>query len=193
MSKIIKAMELADITRTFKDVRDLVVLTTDRLDSLGEYTLRANLRKKKIRLKTVKNSLCRKVFKELNLSVPDDSPVWAKQSVIAFGAGSIAELSREIEGELKNPKNAGLYREKGKDKVTIKGAVADGQSVTFQQALKMPTRQEVISQIVGMLLSPGSQIAGCLVGVGSQIASQVEKISEKTEEAAPAAAAEIAV
>ena len=189
MSKIIKAMELADITRTFKDVRDLVVLTTDRLDSLGEYTLRANLRKKKIRLKTVKNSLCRKVFKELNISVPDDSPVWAKQSVIAFGAGSIAELSREIEGELKNPKNAGLYREKGKDKVTIKGAVADGQSVTFQQALKMPTRQEVISQIVGMLLSPGSQIAGCLIGVGSQIASQVEKISEKTEEAAPAAAA----
>jgi large subunit ribosomal protein L10 len=186
MSKIIKAMELADITRAFQDVRDLVVLTTDRLDSLGEYTLRANLRKKKIRLKTVKNSLCRKVFKELNISIPDDSPVWAKQSVIAFGAGSIAELSREIDTELKNPKNAGLYKDKGKDKVTIKGAVADGQSVTFEQAKKMPTRQEVISQIVGMLLSPGSQVAGCLVGVGSQIASQVEKISEKTEEAAPA-------
>lgn len=191
MSKIIKAMELADITRAFQDVRDLVVLTTDRLDSLGEYTLRANLRKKKIRLKTVKNSLCRKVFKELNISIPDDSPVWAKQSVIAWGAGSIAELSREIESELRNPKNVGLYREKGKDKVTIKGAVADGQSVTFQQALKMPTRQEVISQLVGMILSPGAQLAGCLIGVGSQIASQIEKISEKTEEVAPAETAAV--
>ena len=187
MSKIIKAMELADITRTFENVRDLVVLTTDRLDSLGEHTLRANLRKKKIRLKTVKNTLCRKVFRELNISIPDDSPVWAKQSVIAWGAGSIAELSREIQGELKNPKNVGLYKDKGKEKVTIKGAVADGQSVTFQQALLMPTRQEVISQIVGMILSPGSQVAGCLVGIGSQIASQIEKISEKTEEVAPAA------
>jgi len=178
-------MELADITRTFQDVRDLVVLTTDRLDSLGEYTLRANLRKKKIRLKTVKNTLCRKGFRELNISVPDDSPVWARQSVIAWGAGSIAELSREIEGELKNPKNVGLYKDKGKEKVTIKGAVADGQSVTFQQALKMPTRQEVISTILGMILSPGSQVAGCLVGVGSQVANQIEQIGEKTEGAAP--------
>ena len=58
--------------------------------------------------------------------------------------------------------------------------------MTFKQAITMPTRQEVISQIVGMILSPGSQIAGCLVGIGSQVASQIEKISEKTEEAAPA-------
>src|SRR4051812_6437410 len=107
MSKVIKAMELSDLQQTFQDVRDLVVLTTDRLDSLGEYTLRANLRKKKIRLKVVKNSLCRKVFKDLNINVPDDSPVWGKQSVVAWGASSIAELSREIEGELRNPKLAG--------------------------------------------------------------------------------------
>jgi len=190
MSKIIKAMEMEDLRRTFQDVRDLVVLTTHQLDSLGEYTLRANLRKKKIRLKTVKNSLCRKVFKDLNINIPDDSPFWSKQSVIAWGSNSIAELSREIEGELRNPKNAGLYRNKDKERVSIKGAVADGQAVTFQQALKMPTRQEVIAQIVGMILSPGAQLAACLMGPGSQLASQVKQIGEKKDEepaATPAA------
>jgi len=189
MSKIIKAMELDDLKRTFQDVRDLVVMTTDRLGSLGEYTFRANLRKQKIRLKNVKNSLCRKVFKDLNINIPDDSPFWSRQSVVAWGANSIAELSRTIEAELRNPKNAGLYKNKDKDRIVIKGAVADGQAVTFQQALKMPTRQEVIAEIVGMLLSPGSQIASCLIGPASQIASQLKQIGEKSEEPAATPAA----
>jgi large subunit ribosomal protein L10 len=184
MSKVIKAMEIDDLKRTFQDVRDMVVLTTDRLDSLGEYTLRANLRKKKIRLKVVKNSLCRNVFKELNISVPDNSAVWSKQSVVAWGGSSIAELSREIERELKNPKLAGLYRDKAKgtERVSVKGAVADGQAVTFAQALKMPTRQEVIAEILGMILSPGSQLAACLMGPASQIASQLKTLGEPKEE-----------
>ena len=32
--------------------------------------------------------------------------------MLAWGGGSIAELSKEIDAELKNPKNAGLYKTK---------------------------------------------------------------------------------
>ncbi|MGL4554579.1 MAG: 50S ribosomal protein L10 [Gemmataceae bacterium] len=186
MSKQIKQMQMEDLRGTFKNVRDMVVLSLNRLTSAGEYTLRASLRKKGIKLKTVKNTLCRRVFKDFNFSVPDKSPYWSQMTVMAFGGSSISELSKEIDAELRNPKNAGLYKEKDKEKVIVKGAIADGSPVTFDQALKMPTRLELIAQILGMIQGPGAAIVGALTGVGNQIASQIQQISEKKEEGAPA-------
>jgi large subunit ribosomal protein L10 len=188
MSKVIKQMEMDAMKSTFGNVRDMVVLTTDKLSSQGEYTLRASLRKKGVRLKMVKNSLCRRVLKELKFNVPDKSDFWKKPTVLAWGGNSIAELSREVEAELKNPKNAGLYKEKDKEKVVIKGAIADGTPVPFDVAIKMPTREELISQIIGMFTSPGSAIAGVLVGVGNQIAGQVDAHSENLKKAEAGAA-----
>jgi len=194
MSKEIKQMEMATLTNTFKDVRDLVVLHVKGLNSLGEYTLRASLRKKKIRLQMVKNTLTRRVFAELGMNIDAKSPYWQDTTVLAWGASSIAELSRAVESELKNPKMTALY----KDKVTVKGAIADGLPVPFDLAVKMPTRLEAIGEVLACVLSPGAQIAGCLVSPGGQVAGQIQTISEKKEgegqgdgqgEAAPAATA----
>jgi large subunit ribosomal protein L10 len=183
MSKFIKQMEMEDMRRTFGNVRDMVLLTVEKLDAQGEYTFRTIMRKKNIRLKVVKNTLARKVFKELNFQVPDDSPYWQRPTMLAWGAGSIKELSKELDIELRRSKNAPMYREK----VKIKGAIAEGEPITFEEAVTRPTRLEVIGEIIGMILGPASSIAGCLVGPASQIASQIEKISEKKEEGAPAA------
>jgi ribosomal protein L10 len=140
MSKVIKQMEMDDLHRTFAGVRELAVMTSERLTSQGEYTFRSAMRKKGVRVRVVKNSLCRRVFRELKLQVPDESPYWEKQTMLAWGTGSIAELVREIDGELGNPKNGGLYKDKGKPRVEPKGAIADGSPVTWDQARKMPTR-----------------------------------------------------
>jgi len=178
MSKVIKEMQMQDLRKTFKGVRDLVVLQFDKLDSHGEYMIRRNLREKKVRLKQVKNTLTRRVFRELNLQVPDDSPYWAKSTILAWGAASPKELSQTVNGELRQSKNVALYREK----VTIKGGIAHGEAVSFESMLTMPTLQDVQSQIVGMIMGPASQIAGCLLSSVSQVASQIEQISEKKEE-----------
>jgi len=182
MSKVIKQMEMDDLKQTFGNVRDMVVLTMAKVNALGDYTLRAALRKKQIRLKVVKNTLARKVFKELNFSIPDDSPYWQKLTMLAWGAGSIKELSKELRGELERSKNVALYR----DKVTIKGSIVDGQPVAFKVGLEMPTRLELIGQIIGALLGSASAIAGCLSGPASQVASQIKQIAEKKEEETPA-------
>src|SRR5262249_12628079 len=150
MSKVIKQMEMDDLKGTFKNVRDLVVLSIKGLSSLGDYTLRASLRKKKIRLKVIKNSLTRRVFDEIGLGIPPQSPYWLGPTAVAWGAGSVAELSRGIESELKDAKRGPLY----KDKVTIKGAVADGQQVPFEMAVKMPTLEEAIGSILAAILGP---------------------------------------
>jgi ribosomal protein L10 len=176
-------MELADLRDTFKGVRDLVVLSVNKLDSAATYNLRKAMRGKNVRLKVVKNSLVRHVFKEMDMSIPDKSDYWKGPSMFAWGGSSIKDLSKTIEEELLFSKGAAGYKET----VKIKGAIADGQPVAFAEALKLPTRLDLIGEIIGGLLAPASQIAGCLTGPAGAVASQIEKISEKKEEGAPAA------
>jgi large subunit ribosomal protein L10 len=128
----------------------------------------------------VKNSLLRRVFTDLGVTAGDDT--WSGPTVVAWGGESIKDLSREVETAL-------LKDAKLKDKVRVKTAVAEGQPLTFERALKMPTRKEAIGEIIGAILAPASSIAGCLVGPASQVASQIQTISEKKPEgeAAPAA------
>ncbi len=186
MSKVIKQMEMDALRSTFQNVRDAVVLSMKGLDCQLEGALRATLRKKNVRLKMVKNSLTRRVFNELGFRIGEDSPLWAGPTTLAWGTNSVAELSRAIDEELKKSKNAAAY----KDKVNVKAALADGEMIRFEEALTRPTREEAIAQIIGMILGPGAAIAGCLTGPASQVASQIQKISEKTEEeGAPAPAA----
>jgi large subunit ribosomal protein L10 len=183
MSKVIKQMEMDALKQTFQNVRDLVVLSIKGLDCHADHALRSKLRKKNIRLQVVKNSLTRRVFSELGMNLNPESPYWAGSTVLAFGANSIAELSRAVEAELKAPKTSAVY----KDKVVVKGAIAEGEEISFKEALDRPTREEAIGQILAMILGPGSAIAGCLTGPASQVASQIQKIAEKEPE--PAAAA----
>jgi large subunit ribosomal protein L10 len=186
MSKIIKQMEMNALRSTFQDVRDAVVLSIKGLNCQLDNTLRTTLRKKSIRLQMVKNSLTRRVLDDLGIHISADSPMWQGPTSLAWGANSIAELSRAVDEELKKSKAAAQY----KDKVVVKGAIADGQVISFDLALKMPTRLEAIGQILSAIVGPGSAVAGCLIGPASQVASQIQTISEKTEtptaEAAPA-------
>jgi len=183
MSKAVKQMQMEIVRRTFRDVRDMVVLNVKGLNAQGEYTLRANLRKKKIRLHMVKNSLTRHVFSELGMDFGADSPYWKDTTVLAWGANSAAELARAIDGELRDKKKANLY----KDKVILKGGVVEGQSMPFDKMKELPTREEAIGQILGLILSPGAQIAGCLQGPGGAVAGLIAAVIDKQkEEGAPA-------
>jgi large subunit ribosomal protein L10 len=182
MSKATKQMQMEVLTDTFKDVKDLVVMSVKGLTCHADYTLRATLRKKNIRVQMVKNTITRKVFGEVGMNIDRASPYWQGPTMVAWGAGSIAEISRAVDEELKNVKTAAIY----KDKVVIKGAIAEGQAVTFEQALKMPTRAEAIGSLLGLILSPGAMVSGCLVSPGGQVAGQVQTISEKKEEGADA-------
>src|SRR5262245_24534005 len=108
MSKQIKQMEMDALRRTFQDVRDLVVLSVKGLTCHGEHTLRSALRKKKIRLQMVKNSLTRRVFGELGIAVDAAPDYWTESTVLAWGAGSAAELARGVRDEREHPKQAPL-------------------------------------------------------------------------------------
>jgi large subunit ribosomal protein L10 len=180
MSKQVKQMQMDVLAKAFRGVKDMVFLSATGVDSITDNKVRLGLRKKNITLMMVKNSLLRRVFTDLGIKPGDD--LWAGPTIVAWGAESIKDLSREVETALfKDPKL--------KDKVKVKTAMAEGLPLTFERALKMPTRKEAIGEIIGMILGPASSIAGCLVGPASQVASQIQTIAEKKPEGEPAPAA----
>jgi large subunit ribosomal protein L10 len=180
MSKQVKQMQMDVLSKTFNGVKDMVFLSATGIDAITDNKVRLGLRKKNITMMVVKNSLMRRVCKDMGVTPGED--VWSGPTMIAWGAESVKDLSKEVEAALlKDPKL--------KDKVKVKSAMAEGQALAFEKALKMPTRKEAIGEIIGMILGPASSIAGCLTGPASQVASQIQTISEKKPEgeAAPAA------
>jgi len=116
MSKVIKQMQMDSLKGAFTGVRDMVLLNVVGLGAIAENQIRLNLRKKGIRLQMVKNSLVRQVFGDMGLQVKS---VWESSTTVAWGANSVAELSKEIEGVVK----------KHEKRMKVKAAVADGQEV----------------------------------------------------------------
>jgi large subunit ribosomal protein L10 len=184
MSKAVKQMEYTALEKTFSGVRDLLLLTPSKIDSGLEYNFRKQLREKKVRVQMVKNSLAQRVFAANGVKL--DDKVWTGTTLVAWGADSIKDLSKAVDGLIKEIEKKDP---KAKDKLKVKQAVADGQSVPMATALTMPTRLEAIGEIIGMILGPASAIAGCLVGPGGQVASQIATIAERKEEAPAAPAA----
>src|ERR1700722_3544341 len=121
MSKFIKNMEMEALKSTFKDVRDMVLLSITGLGSIADNQVRLGLRKKGIRLQVVKNSLTRRVFADMGMPIATG---WEGPTTLAWGGTSVVDLSKEISPLLKK------YEKNFK----VKGAVADGQEVTFELA-----------------------------------------------------------
>jgi ribosomal protein L10 len=177
MSKLVKQMELDSLSKTFQGVRDMVLLTADKIGSQLDFTFRKTLREKKVRMQMVKNSLARKVFEANGVKL--DAKVWTGTTLVAWGADSIKDLSKAVDALIKdvvkkNPKDDKKYQ--------VKIAVADGQPVAMDLAMKMPTRLEAIGEIIGMMLAPASDIASALTGAAGQVASQIGTIADKKEE-----------
>ncbi len=179
MSKVIKQMQMDSLKDAFKGVRDMVLLNVVGLGAIAENQIRLTLRKKGIRLQMVKNSLVRRVFGNMGLQVKS---VWESSTTVAWGANSVAELSKEIESVVK----------KHEKRMKVKAAVADGQEVPFDVALKMPTRAEAQGRVVMLALAPARRVAGQIVGPASQVCGQIKGIKDmKKDESAsetPAAA-----
>jgi len=169
MSKIIKQMELDAMKKTFAGVRDLIMMKVVGLNAIADNQLRLGLRKKGIRVQMVKNSLARRIFGDMGITI---DAAWEGATTLAWGGTSIAALSKEIESLAKKH-----------DKfIKVKTAVADGQQVPFDLALKMPTREEAIGRVVSLALAPASRLLGQLLGPAASVASQVKTLSERKEE-----------
>lgn len=171
MSKVVKEMIMSDLVERIGASRDMLVVDSSRLDAVTANRLRLELREKNITALTVRNSLARRALHNVGVKALD--PVLEGPSTLVWGSEDIVALSKEI---------ARWAREIAQ--LEIKGGTVEGSSLTaadVEQLSKSPSREELIGQIVGLILSPGGRLSGALLGPGGMLASQIETIAEGEE------------
>ena len=173
MSKYLKNLLSDDLKRRLDGVSDLLVVDVMGLKSNTTVELRKQLRKKKINLLVVKNSLARRATEGTALA-PAFEGVEGSAAVV-WGGEDIVSLAKEI---------TRLSEDKQFDKLSAKGGVMDGAKLSAAQVKdvsKWPSRAEQLSILVGQILSPGATLCGQRLGPGGMLASQVKKKGEEGE------------
>ena len=184
MSKYVKNLITKELTGRLKDIDGVAVINPRGIDGNQNNSIRRKLHEKKLRMTVVKNTLAKRAVGEGKLKGFDallDGP-----SAVIYGQASIAEIARLI-----------LAEKKANDKIELRGVFFDGEIYVgdkgVETASKLPTREEAISNIVGLILGPGRKLAAALKGPGSALGGILKTIEEKggasaaAPEAAPAA------
>jgi len=173
MSKLVKNMLVDDLKSRLSDVGDLVVVSLGKLDAQKTTLLRQALRKKKIHLTMVKNSLARRA----TLSTPL-APAFEKTEgmlAIAWGGEDVVDLVKELDR---------LTALKGFESFEFRGGALDGSRLEageMKTVAKWPTRTEQLSIISGQIISVASILAGQIDSVGGVLAGQISSRVEDLE------------
>ena len=172
MSKAMKDMIVRDYTSRLQGFQDAAVISIRGVKAQDTTKLRTNLRKKKIRMTVVRNSLARRAFEGTGLKGLE--PLLTGSSALAYGGASVVEVARELVAALKDMPT-----------IELKGAILDGQLFAGEKGLKelskFPTKEEALGQTVTLLLGPARKLAAQIKGPGASVAGIIKAIETKLE------------
>jgi large subunit ribosomal protein L10 len=165
--KKVVVAELADMLREatslyFVDFTGMTVAT--------DQAFRNELRKKGVTMRVAKNTLIIRALADVGGYEIEDSKLAGQTAVIFGGADPIAPA-----------KIIRQYFEKG-EKPKLKVAVVEGQvfdGTQLKQVSELPTREDLISAMIGSIHAPISGIVGSINAVMRDVASLVEEVAKK--------------
>lgn len=175
MSKQIKNMLVDDLKGRLGGVGELIVVSLGRLDAQKTTQLRQALRKKKIQLHLVKNSLAR-----LATSGTPLAPAFEEADgmlAIAWGGEDVVDLAKELD------RLAGVKDYEGFE---CRGGALDGarlESGDVKKVAKWPTRMEQLSLLSGQISSLAGTLSGQILSAGGGLAGQIASRVEDLEKA----------
>ena len=141
------------------------------VDDMGE--LRGKFREGNVRFKVYKNTLIKRAMDTIG-GYEDLYPHLEDQNGFAFVEEELAAPAKVLKDYIKE-----------KNKPEFKAALIDGDYYNQDQLdslAAMKSKNEVIGDIVGLLLSPISNVVSGLQAQGGNIAGAVKTIAEKGEE-----------
>lgn len=175
MSKFVKDLLTRDLKSQFSGVNDALLVNVIGLDSGRTSKLRSELRKKKIKLEVVKNSLAKRATEGTPLAKAFEG--LEGTLAIVWGSDDFVSLAKEI---------VKLTEAKDFEGFTTRSGAMDGAKLSpaeIKDISKWPNRQEQLSILVGQILGPGSKLASQLSGIGGALVSQVKTHAENLEKA----------
>ena len=179
MSKAMKDMLVDDLKGRLVGVGEVIVVSLGKLDAQKTTLLRQTLRKKRIHLHLVKNSLARRAMSGTPLA-----PALERAEgmlAIAWGGEDIVDLAKELDR---------LQGVKDFEGFECRCGAPDGarlEAADVKWVAKWPSRAEQLSILSGQISSLGSTISGQILSAGGTLAGQLKSRCEDLEKAGAAA------
>jgi ribosomal protein L10 len=181
MSKYVKNLVSDDIKKRLQNVNDALLVNMVGMNSSSTYTLRKELRAKKISILVVKNSLAARATAGTPLARLFEGVDGS--AAVCWGGEDIVSLAKSITAILKGEKFPAFQP---------RGGVMDGEQISADQiaeVAKWPSRSEQLSLLLGQILSVGARLNSQLIAIGGTLASQISERAKGGEEEAAAEAA----
>ncbi|MSR41992.1 MAG: 50S ribosomal protein L10 [Phycisphaerales bacterium] len=162
MSKQVKDMLVAEYNRRFAKAKGGVIIDIRGLNSITTTKLRGALRASGIRTTVVRTALARAAFKNHPLSTL--APALTGSSAVLYGLESSVDIARAI-----------VKLADGIPDLKFRGASFDGDyydgKAGVEQLSKLPTREEALSNVLGIAKAPGAR----LLGIVKEIQERLER------------------
>jgi large subunit ribosomal protein L10 len=168
MSKYVKELMMDQLKSDLDGSTSLLILDLKGLDAISEHRLRNDLRKKKIKIRALKNTLARRVFSQMGMD--GLSKFLEGPTVAVWGGDGVAELAKEVSSQVKKLK-----------KPEVKGGAVDGVVIGANQVeeiTKLPSREALIARVVALALAPVERVISLANAPIGGVVSQLKTLSE---------------
>ncbi|MEM1108849.1 MAG: 50S ribosomal protein L10 [Planctomycetota bacterium] len=174
MSKPVKNLIASAYAKEFAGLNGAVLIDIRGVEANDNNALRTELAGKSIKVRVIKNSLAKGVFKDGELE--GLSEFLEGPAAMVYPAGedaSVVGVARELIDWAKKLEN-----------MEFKGAVMDGISFGPDEIKKLseyPTKEEAQAKVVQIVLTPGQNLVGAITAPGKNLAGIIKTIQEKLE------------
>ena len=178
MSKLVKNMLVDDLKTRLAGVGEVILVSLGKLDAIQTSNLRQALRKKKIHLQMVKNSLARRATLDTPLAAAFEKN--EGMLAIAWGGEDVVDLAKELD------RLSGIKDYEGFE---FRGGALDGarlEPADVKSVAKWPSRAEQLSLLSGQISSLGSRLSGQISSLGGVLAGQISSRVEELEKSGAA-------
>lgn len=165
-----KQAVVAQLAEQIRDVTSLYFVDFTGMSVALDKTFRNELRQKGVTMRVAKNTLIMRALAEVGGYEIEEKQLAGQTAMIFGGTDPIAPA-----------KIIRQYFDKGQ-KPKLKLAMIEGQMFDgsqLKQVAELPTREELISAMIGSIHAPISGIVGSINAVMRDVASLVEEVAKK--------------
>jgi large subunit ribosomal protein L10 len=169
-----KVAKVSELTQKMAGSKAIFLADFTGLDVAAVTALRSQLRKASVEYEVVKNRLAKRAAQEAGISGLDQ--FFVGPTAIAFAGEDPVEPAKILQKFI----DAG-------GKITIKSGLVDGQIISadqFKALATLPSRDQLLAQVVRAIQGPLSGLAGALSGLLRNLVGVVDAIEKKQSEGA---------
>jgi large subunit ribosomal protein L10 len=174
LTKTERTKKIEDLQNAFSAAKGIYLTDINKLTVEKITQLRGEFRKNGVQYMVVKNTLARIALERCG-----------KKDLTQFLTGPVGVAFCNTEGTVP-AKIIRDFHKNNKELLKVKALVVDGtlyDGVQSDKLADIPSREVLLSQLLGCLKAPTANLAGVLAGIISKLAATVDAVREKKEKA----------